>query len=246
MTGHEPVLLAAQLGRRLPQPDVRRVADALRSGNGALLALRSDAGGSGLRQACGALLAANLSPEDMLVAAGVLLGVLVPDPGHGDLDVVWSGPDSGLHSARLTSAVVVDLIDQAQATVLLVGYAVHSPPAVVSALQRAGARGVAVTLVLERPEDNPRFSGPSPALAGVTARRLCWPGFRRPAGASLHAKVLVVDEAAALIGSANLTGAALERNVECGLLVRGGLTPRLVAQHVDQLLLEGELRSESP
>ncbi|WP_425454039.1 phospholipase D-like domain-containing protein [Nocardioides immobilis] len=38
----------------------------------------------------------------------------------------------------------------------------------------------------------------------------------------MHAKVLVVDRRTALVGSANLTGHALERNLECGLLVRGG------------------------
>ena len=124
----------------------------------------------------------------------------------------------------------------------MVGYAVHSPASVVSALQRAGSRGVLLTLVLERPEDNPRFSGPSQALVGVTARRLHWPQSRRQAGASLHAKVLVVDETAALIGSANLTGAALERNVECGLLVRGGPTARLISRHIEQLVSQGDLR----
>jgi len=60
-----------------------------------------------------------------------------------------------------------------------------------------------------------------------------WPGASRPAvyydphaldleGPSgiLHAKVIVVDDEAVFVTSANLTEAALDRNIEIGLLVR--------------------------
>ncbi len=56
----------------------------------------------------------------------------------------------------------------------------------------------------------------------------------------MHAKVLVVDGRTALVGSANVTGSAMERNLECGLLVRGGecgllvrggAVPRARAEH---------------
>ncbi len=48
----------------------------------------------------------------------------------------------------------------------------------------------------------------------------------------MHAKVLIVDRRTALVGSANLTGPALERNLECGLLVSGGPVPTLLADHL--------------
>ncbi len=48
----------------------------------------------------------------------------------------------------------------------------------------------------------------------------------------MHAKVLVVDRRTALVGSANLTGYALERNLECGLLLRGGPVPSLLVDHL--------------
>jgi len=57
-------------------------------------------------------------------------------------------------------------------------------------------------------------------------------------GASLHAKLLVIDYTSALVGSANITGAALGKNLECGLLVRGGGTARSLCQHVASLLAE--------
>jgi len=48
----------------------------------------------------------------------------------------------------------------------------------------------------------------------------------------MHAKVLVIDDRLALVGSANLTGAGLERNLECGVLVRGGPLPRAMRDHL--------------
>jgi cardiolipin synthase len=48
----------------------------------------------------------------------------------------------------------------------------------------------------------------------------------------MHAKVLVVDRQTALVGSANLTGYGLERNLEAGILIRGGHVPALLAEHL--------------
>ena len=81
-----------------------------------------------------------------------------------------------------------------------------------------------------------------------------WPGTRRPRvyfdpravdlegpGGVLHAKVALADGEAALVTSANVTGGALERNMELGLLVRGGPIPRDLLAHFDELMTTGEL-----
>jgi phosphatidylserine/phosphatidylglycerophosphate/cardiolipin synthase-like enzyme len=60
-----------------------------------------------------------------------------------------------------------------------------------------------------------------------------WPGSSRPSvfydpraldpeapGGVLHAKAVVADDQAVFITSANLTGAALDRNIELGVLLR--------------------------
>jgi phosphatidylserine/phosphatidylglycerophosphate/cardiolipin synthase-like enzyme len=41
-----------------------------------------------------------------------------------------------------------------------------------------------------------------------------------PSGGVLHAKAVVVDDEAVFVTSANLTGAALDRNIELGVLIR--------------------------
>lgn len=236
----EPLLLAVQLSRELPSTDIRAIAGALREGPGALHGMLAEAAGVAVRAACRALIAAQLSADDRHLAAGALLGALEPNSRTGALDVVWTGPDSDVATNRLTSAVVVDLIEQSQTDVLLVGYAVHNEASVAAALQWAVERGVHITLLLERTTDNPGFTGLRDVFPGLPATRLCWPASARPPGASLHAKVLVVD-GTAVIGSANVTSAALGRNLERGLLIRGGLEPASVREHVRSLLELGVL-----
>ena len=41
--------------------------------------------------------------------------------------------------------------------------------------------------------------------------------------------------------SANLTGRALERNMELGLLIQNGPVPARLAEHFDWLIANGEL-----
>ena len=54
-------------------------------------------------------------------------------------------------------------------------------------------------------------------------------------------KAAIADEHAALVTSANLTGAALDENMELGLLVRGGAVPRRLSRHFMTLIDEGVL-----
>lgn len=235
--------LAVELSRELPPPDVRALANAVRAGPKALKAARAQAAGVPVRAACQQLIDADLSADDRHLVAGALLGALQPDPRNSALDVVWTGPESKVATGRLTSAVVVELIDRARTDVLLIGYAVHTEPSVGGALDQAQQRGVGITLLLERHADNPKYTGTGNPFPGLSATRLAWPATARPAGASLHAKVLVVDESAALISSANVTGAALEWNLECGLLVQGGAVPAAVVGHIRSLVELGVLRA---
>lgn len=70
-----------------------------------------------------------------------------------------------------------------------------------------------ITLVTERHADNSGYRGPDVPFSGILATRLHWPASQRPAGASLHAKIIVVDDETALVTSANLTSRAMETNL---------------------------------
>jgi len=53
--------------------------------------------------------------------------------------------------------------------------------------------------------------------------------------AVVHAKCAVADGRLAFVTSANLTPAALERNMELGLLIRNGTIPDRLSAHLEAL-----------
>lgn len=59
----------------------------------------------------------------------------------------------------------------------------------------------------------------------------------------VHAKVIVADRASCFITSANLTGYAMERNMELGLLIEGGGVPGLIMDHLQALVATKVLTS---
>jgi phosphatidylserine/phosphatidylglycerophosphate/cardiolipin synthase-like enzyme len=65
-----------------------------------------------------------------------------------------------------------------------------------------------------------------------------------PAGV-LHAKAVVADDELVLVTSANLTEAALDRNIELGLLVRDPALAATVSRHF-QVLIDRELLRPLP
>ncbi len=158
------------------------------------------------------------------------------------MDLVWTGPDVPGSISRLTSEIVADLVDQARSEVLLISYAMHNEPTLTAAITRAVAREVFVQVLCERTADNPGFRGSSVPFPQLRIRRLCWPAEQRPPGASMHAKALVIDRATALIGSANVTGTAMLRNIECGILTDDARIAAEIAESVDSLYARKILR----
>jgi phosphatidylserine/phosphatidylglycerophosphate/cardiolipin synthase-like enzyme len=235
---------ACRLGERLPTADVRRLAEAAALGEPGVRRLRATAGSVILRDACDQL-RKRLAYAEPAYLSGLLAGA-----GHAasrarqrqSVSVVWTGPESGLSSSRLTAAAVIDLIDAARSEILLVSYATQTEPSIKAALSAAAARSVAVTLLAERHEDNPSYTAAGTPFPGLSILRLHWPASSRPPGAALHAKIIVIDDQVALVGSANLTSRAMESNLECGILIRGGPQPRAIRDHITGLAASSALR----
>jgi phosphatidylserine/phosphatidylglycerophosphate/cardiolipin synthase-like enzyme len=78
---------------------------------------------------------------------------------------VWTGPPSDVRGGRLTFAVVTDLVAEAEREIVLASYATRPGALVTQALLDAEQRGVDITLVLERAQDNAAFTGQAHALA---------------------------------------------------------------------------------
>lgn len=235
---------ASRIAEQLPQADVVRLAAAASGGADAIHTLRSQASGPLVRDACGRILI-QLSTHDPAFAAGALLGAATAvrrARQHQSIDVVWTGPESGIATSRLTAATVIGLIHESRREIPLVSYATQTEPSLNAALGEAANRGVEITLLTERHADNPAYAPSATPFPGLAATRLYWPTADRPPGASLHAKIIVVDDETALVTSANLTSRAMESNFECGVLIRGGPQPRAIRDHINALWLHGQLR----
>jgi phosphatidylserine/phosphatidylglycerophosphate/cardiolipin synthase-like enzyme len=152
-------------------------------------------------------------------------------------DLVWSGPEvPGLY-ARDTRRVYEELLGSAERSIWASTYAFFEGPKAFEVLaRRMEARpALRVTLLL----NIQRKKGDSTASEHLVRRfadhfwKTDWPGASRPTvfydpraldleGPSgvLHAKALVADDEAVFVTSANLTEAALDRNIELGVLIR--------------------------
>jgi cardiolipin synthase A/B len=167
--------------------------------------------------------------------------------GEMTVEPVWTGPATAEVSVRLSRAALLEVIGLAHHRLILVSYAAYKVGDLVEALVAAHGRGVDLRFVLETAEGSKGAlsfdaSAAFSALVGQ-ARFYVWPAEQRPQGGKLHVKAAIADERAALVTSANLTGAALSENMELGLLVKGGSVPRRLSRHFMSLIDDGVLES---
>ena len=161
------------------------------------------------------------------------------------IDLVWTGPKSGLIPTRNTEQVILEVINQASVNLFIVSYVFYNAKSIVAALNDATDRGVSVRILLESSTEH----GGVVTGDGVQAMHLAVPKAdlfiwnptqkAESAGtlsAAVHAKCAVADHRIAFITSANLTSAAMERNMELGALVRGGTTPNRLHSHLNSLV----------
>jgi phosphatidylserine/phosphatidylglycerophosphate/cardiolipin synthase-like enzyme len=151
---------------------------------------------------------------------------------------------------RQTEQVLLDLIQCARASLLVVSYAVYRIPRVRNALLDAIARQVRVRIVLDVSDAND-VVGYNPLIAIGTdlvsqAEILYWPKDRRiPDGdgrrGSLHVKCVAADSQHLFISSANLTDQALRLNMELGVVVTGRHYARQIEKHFAELHANGNL-----
>jgi phosphatidylserine/phosphatidylglycerophosphate/cardiolipin synthase-like enzyme len=156
------------------------------------------------------------------------------------VETVWSGPSSHSVPVRATAQALVEVIDGARRELLLMTYSAKPHPDIRAALSAAVSRGVEVTAVVETLQGAGSAlagSEPAAAFAAIPGLQLWhWPVKRRTEpGSKMHAKLAVGDRRVLLVSSANLTQSGVARNIEAGVLVRGGHTPRRVAEHIAEL-----------
>jgi phosphatidylserine/phosphatidylglycerophosphate/cardiolipin synthase-like enzyme len=168
------------------------------------------------------------------------------------LDLVWTGCESSTIPFRGTDQTLLEVINSAQESLLVVSFAVYKASSVVNAISEAIHRGVRTAIILETDSgENGKVS-----IAGIDsftnnefrlANFYSWPIDQRTKDSqghygSLHAKLAVADEKKLFITSANLTDFAMELNMEMGILINDGDLARQVSIHFSELINQDVLR----
>ncbi len=174
-------------------------------------------------------------------------------------DLVWSGPEVPRLHARDTRRVYEELLGSAVRSLWVSTYVFFDGPRAFEVLARRmeDTTGLQVTLLL----NIQRKRGDTTVAEQLVRRfadrfwRVDWPGAARPRvfydpraleldapGGVLHAKAVVSDDDTVFVTSANLTEAALGRNIELGLLVRDRALAGSIVAHfrglIDRRLLQ--------
>jgi cardiolipin synthase len=157
------------------------------------------------------------------------------------VELVWTGPTTPFVPTRRTEQVLLDLIASATNDVFIVSFVAYDVASVVTALNDAVNRGVRLRLLLEA--STTQGGTLKHDLVAIMRSRLplaevfVWKGKQEPFfDGKVHAKLAVVDGARAFITSANLTGHALEKNMEAGVLITGGPVPKALSEHLQSLI----------
>ena len=192
--------------------------------------------------------ATSVSAEEvasMLLAAG---HIFTRAAKQQTTELVWTGPTTPFVSARRTEQALLQVINAAEQTLFITSFVAYDVSTIVKALNVANDRGVVISMLLELSHDH----GGSITFDAIgkmrtlvpTARLYAWRDKADPfSDGRVHAKVAVTDGMMCFITSANLTGYAMEKNMEAGVLISGGRIPRLLDDHLRSLV---ETKTVSP
>jgi phosphatidylserine/phosphatidylglycerophosphate/cardiolipin synthase-like enzyme len=189
------------------------------------------------------------APWTEIAAAMVAVEYLVGD-SNPLTEIIWTGPTNGRFPVRRVDQVLYDLVSSAKKRMILVTFAAHRVRHLCAHLTQAVERGVDLELIVESEGESEgqltldaiaAFSG----VPNTRTRLYYWPLAKRERNSAgrpgkLHVKCAVIDDVA-LVGSANLTDDAFNRNMELGLLVHDVSIVRAISDHFEQLIRRGTL-----
>lgn len=158
--------------------------------------------------------------------------------GKETVEMVWSGPPTGLVPIRHTEQVLLEVIDSAKEKLSIVSFVAYNIESIIKSLEKAAHRKVQINILLESSKSH----GGKVDIDSInvfqkrisSANIYVW---KSNSGiGAVHAKCALADSKIAFITSANLTMAAMERNMELGILIRGGELTAKLDHHFDALI----------
>lgn len=184
------------------------------------------------------------SPRDVASALrGASAAAMLRENG-GSVELVWTGPSTGQVPVRHTEQVLCEVIEAAKRRLFLVSFVAYEVDAIIRALRRAVGLQVKIDVLLESSDKH----GGRVTYDSVKAMKSTLPSIDvyvwspdkkdlpGQLSGAVHAKCAVADGELAFITSANLTSAAMERNMELGVLVKGGELPFELHRHLEALI----------
>lgn len=157
------------------------------------------------------------------------------------IELVWTGPTTPFVSARRTEQALLQVINSADKTLFITSFVAYDVSSIVKALNEASNRGVCISMLFELSKDH----GGSISFDAISKMKELVPlariySWRVKADeyslGRVHAKIAVADASRCFITSANLTGHAMEKNMEAGVLVEGGAVPRALSEHLQYMV----------
>jgi cardiolipin synthase A/B len=183
----------------------------------------------------------SITPGELAAALHVAAECSNSISSMGSSELVWTGPKTSVIPARSTEQVVLQVVGAARERLFITSFNFSNASSVVAALNAAHQRAVEINILLELAQKDGGTLG-SDSLAAMraavpAARLFYWdPLDRGPGWSCSHAKCTVADNRIAFITSANLSDAAMERNMELGVLFRHGRIPDCLHSHLEALV----------
>lgn len=177
------------------------------------------------------------------------------------VNLVFSGPEVQGSPVIDTPTMVRSLFNEATKDVLVASYVFHSASSLLDPLAKKldTIPNFRVRFVVDLSHERKIPDEAFPIVAGRFKSKFFthhWPGKKKPelwhdprvftinndgTKGVMHAKLVVIDDAAALITSANFTQAAHERNIEAGVMFRSQPHVCRVRSYFDGLIKTGLL-----
>ncbi len=160
----------------------------------------------------------------------------------GRQELLWTGPTTATVPIRQTEQALIQVIQFAKRDLFIVSFVAYAVPTVMEALLDAQERNVVLNFLLEQSQDTGGKVS-TDSIANLRAKLPAahfhiWKQTGSDTPAAVHAKCAVADGELAMITSANLTGKAMNENMELGILLSGGPVPRQLSEHLHALITE--------
>lgn len=159
-------------------------------------------------------------------------------------ELVLTGPTTPFVSTRRTEQALLEIINSANKTLVITSYVAYKVTSITDALNSACKRNVRISMILELSVEHggsistDSFSNMKKLLPDV---QLFYWGRRSEEffNGRVHAKVAIADGQSCFITSANLTEYAMNKNMEAGVIIKGGRIPLDLKEHFEKIISMG-------